>query len=254
MTELVLLCFLALIAGFIDAIAGGGGLIQLPAYFILMPHFSTASLFGSNKFAGFSGTLMSTIQYLKKVKAEWKLIVPSLFVAGVSALAGARLVSLFDKEKLAPVIVILLIAMLIYTVLNKSTGIEDRREEVSKRKISWILPLSAAIIGFYDGFFGPGAGSLLMFVFISFLKYDFLHAAVHTKIFNLVTNVGALLYFVVQGEVHYDVALPVAVCNVTGSYIGAKLAISKGSGLIRVIYIMMVVVLISKIVYDYIIK
>ena len=254
MTELVLLCFLALIAGFIDAIAGGGGLIQLPAYFILMPNFSTASLFGSNKFAGFSGTLMSTIQYLKKVKAEWKLIMPSLFVAGLSALAGARLVSLFDKEKLAPVIVVLLIAMLIYTVMNSSTGIQDRREEVSKKRISWILPLSAAIIGFYDGFFGPGAGSLLMFVFISFLKYDFLHAAVHTKIFNLVTNVGALLYFVVQGEVHYDVAIPVAVCNVTGSYLGAKLAISKGSGLIRVIYIMMVVVLISKIVYDYIIK
>ncbi len=254
MTELVLLCFLALIAGFIDAIAGGGGLIQLPAYFILMPNFSTASLFGSNKFAGFSGTLMSTIQYLKKVKAEWKLIMPSLFVAGLSALAGARLVSLFDKEKLAPVIVVLLIAMLIYTVMNSSTGIQDRREEVSKKRISWILPLSAAIIGFYDGFFGPGAGSLLMFVFISFLKYDFLHAAVHTKIFNLVTNVGALLYFVVKGEVHYDVAIPVAVCNVTGSYLGAKLAISKGSGLIRVIYIMMVVVLISKIVYDYIIK
>ena len=172
MTELVLLCFLALIAGFIDAIAGGGGLIQLPAYFILMPNFSTASLFGSNKFAGFSGTLMSTIQYLKKVKAEWKLIMPSLFVAGLSALAGARLVSLFDKEKLAPVIVVLLIAMLIYTVMNRSTGIQDRREEVSKKRISWILPLSAAIIGFYDGFFGPGAGSLLMFVFISFLKYD----------------------------------------------------------------------------------
>ncbi|MEP7264507.1 MAG: TSUP family transporter [Bacteroidota bacterium] len=254
MDNLILLCILALVAGFIDAIAGGGGLIQLPAYFILMPGFSTASLFGSNKFGGFSGTLMSTIQYLRKVKAEWKMIWPSLLVAGFSALAGARLVSLFDKEKLAPIVVTLLVLMLIYTLFNKTTGMKDERHLVSKRKIAWLLPLSACIIGFYDGFFGPGAGSLLMFVFISFLRFDFLNAAVHTKIFNCVTNIGALIYFIIQKEVRYEVAIPVAVCNMAGSYIGVKMALKKGSALIRTIYIAMVLVLIGKLGYDYLLK
>ena len=139
MNELILLCLFALLAGFIDAIAGGGGLIQLPAYFILMPGFSTASLFGSNKFAGFSGTLMSAYQYLKKVKVDWKLITPSLFIAGLSAWGGARLVSLFDKEKLAPIVVVLLVLMLIYTIFNKTTGMTDERHLVSGKKILWLL-------------------------------------------------------------------------------------------------------------------
>jgi uncharacterized protein len=254
MTELILLCLFALIAGFIDAIAGGGGLIQLPAYFIFMPSFSTASLFACNKFGGFSGTLTSTIQYLKKVKAEWKIILPSLFVAGFASLGGARLVSLFDKEKIAPVVVVLLVLMLIHTLFNRHSGLVDRRELVSKKKIAWLLPLCAAVIGFYDGFFGPGAGSLLMFVFIVFLKYDFLHAAVHTKIFNCVTNIGALLFFIVQKEVRYEVAIPVAICNAAGNYIGTKVALKKGSALIRTIYIVMVTALILKLAYDYFLK
>jgi uncharacterized protein len=251
MNELLLLCLFALLAGFIDAIAGGGGLIQLPAYFILMPGFSTASLFGSNKFAGFSGTLMSAFQYLKKVKADWKLISPSLFIAGLSAWGGAMLVSLFDKEKLVPIVVVLLVLMLIYTVFNKTTGMTDERHLVSRKKMLWLLPVSAAIIGFYDGFFGPGAGSLLMFVFISFLRFDFLNAAAHTKIFNCVTNIGALLFFIIQKEVRYEVAIPVAICNVAGSYLGVKMALKKGSALIRTIYIIMVTALISKLMYDY---
>jgi uncharacterized protein len=254
MTDIILLCLFALVAGFIDAIAGGGGLIQLPAYFIFMPGFSTASLFGSNKFAGFSGTLTSTIQYLKKVKAEWKLILPSLFVACIASLCGARMISLFDKEKIAPVVVVFLILMLIHTLFNRHSGLVDQRELVSKRRTAWLLPLCAAVIGFYDGFFGPGAGSLLMFVFIVFLKFDFLHAALHTKIFNCITNVGALVYFIVQKEVRYEVAIPVAVCNAAGNYIGTKVALKKGSTLIRTIYILMVTALIIKLAYDYFLR
>lgn len=252
--ELFLLCCFALVAGFIDAIAGGGGLIQLPAYFILMPGFSTASLFGSNKFAGFSGTLMSTIQYLRKIKAEWKMIFPALIVACISALAGARMVSYFHKEDIAPLVVVLLLIMLFYTLFNKTSGLVDEREKISASRIAWLLPLSAAVIGFYDGFFGPGAGSLLMFVFISFLKFDFLSAAAHTKIFNCITNVGALAYFIATDNVRYEAAIPVAICNVAGSYVGVKMALKKGSGLIRFIYIVMVVALIGKIAYDYLLK
>lgn len=252
--ELIFLCFFALIAGFIDAFAGGGGLIQLPAYFIFMPHFSTASLFGSNKFAGFSGTLVSTIQYLKKVKCEWRLFTPALIAAGIASIAGARLVSLFDKEKIVPVVVVLLVLIFIYTITNKNAGIKDERHSVSKSKTKKRLPFFGGFIGLYDGFFGPGAGSLMMFAFIRFLRFDFLSAAAHTKIMNLVTNLGALGFFIATGNVRYDVAVPVAICNVAGSYLGVKLAIRKGSALIRRIYILVVIALIMKLAWDYLMQ
>jgi uncharacterized membrane protein YfcA len=252
--SLILICAFALLAGFVDAIAGGGGLIQLPALFIFAPQLPTASLFGTNKFAGFSGTVVSTYQYIKSVKAEWKLIISSLFVAAFSALAGAHYVSRFSKDKIAPVVALLLVVMLIYSVIKKKKGITDEHLLVSRKKAVVILTIAAAVIGFYDGFFGPGAGSLLMFVFISLLRFDFLHAALHTKLFNLVTNLGALCLFVYNNNVVYHIAVPVAICNVSGSYFGVKLALNKGSRLIRLVYLVVVSALIIKLVYDYILK
>lgn len=254
MTAILLLCFFAFIAGFVDAIAGGGGLIQLPAYFILMPHFTITQLLGSNKLGGFSGTLVATIQYLRKIKVNWKIIFPALLVAGLSALVGAQCVSFLNKEKLAPFVVMVLILILVYTALNKQTGISDAKPVVSAGRFQLILLFAAFIIGFYDGFFGPGAGSLLMFVFISLLHFDFLNAAAYTKVFNCVTNVGALAFFIFHGDVVYHVAIPVALCNVAGNYFGSALAIKKGSPFIRVIYIVVVSALIVKMIYDYYIK
>ncbi len=254
MTALIILCFLGFAAGFVDAIAGGGGLIQLPAYFILMPHFTIAQLLGSNKLGGFSGTFVSTIQYLRKIKVDWKLILPALFVAGISALLGAQLVSYLDKDKMAPIVVAVLIVMLIYTSLNKQTGIVNTHLAISPEKVKWILLCAACLIGLYDGFFGPGAGSMLMFVFVTLLGFDFLSAAAHTKVFNCITNIGALAFFIVHGDVRYEVAIPVAVCNIAGNYFGSALALKKGSPFIRIIYIVVVSALIAKIVFDYFIK
>ena len=133
-------------------------------------------------------------------------------------------------------------------------GTVDDRKIVSRKQQQWILFISSCVIGFYDGFFGPGAGSLLMFVFVGLLHFDFLSAAAHTKVFNCVTNIGALLFFMVHGDVQYAIAIPVAACNITGNYLGSKLAIRKGSPLIRTIYIFVVLGLILKLTYDYLIK
>ena len=254
MDTLLVLCLFGFIAGFVDAIAGGGGLIQLPAYFILMPQLTIAQLLGSNKLGGFSGTFVSTIQYLKEVSVQWRMIVPSLIAAGICSLAGAQCVSFLNKEKLAPFIIVLLIIMLVQTSFNRKLGMEDKSKTINPKKQQVILFISSCIIGLYDGFFGPGAGSLLMFVFIGLLHFDFLSAAAHTKVFNCVTNIGALLFFIVHGDVQYAIALPVAACNVTGNYLGSKLAIKKGSTLIRTIYIFVVIGLIAKLSYDYLFR
>ena len=254
MTSLVLLCIFGFIAGFVDAIAGGGGLIQLPAYFILMPHFTIAQLLGSNKLGGFSGTFVSTVQYLRKIKVDWKLILPALIVAAISALIGAQLVSYLEKERMAPFVVVLLVVMLVYTSINKQTGLINKSATINPVKVKWTLLIAACLIGLYDGFFGPGAGSMLMFVFISLLGFDFLNAAANTKVFNCVTNIGALAFFILHGDVVYEVAVPVALCNVAGNYFGSALALKKGSPFIRVIYIVVVSALIAKIVYDYFLK
>jgi uncharacterized protein len=149
--DLFLLCMLAVAAGFIDAIAGGGGLIQLPAYFVFMPQLSTASLFGSNKFAGFSGTFVSTVQYLRRVKASWRLIAIPLMLAAASSLTGAHYVRLFDKEKIAPVVIVLLIIMLVHTLMRQEQG-SEKKKSISPWLKHVTLSIAAIIIGFYDGF------------------------------------------------------------------------------------------------------
>ena len=254
MLALGLLCLFAFIAGFIDAIAGGGGLIQLPAYFILMPQFTITQLLGSNKLGGFSGTFVAALKYLKNTKVNWKKIFPAMIVAAVSALAGARCVSYLDKERMAPFVVAILVIMLAYTMFNRQTGIVDKSESINSRKFQIILIIAAFLIGFYDGFFGPGAGSMLMFVFISLLRFDFLGAAAHTKVFNCITNIGALLFFIYNGDVVYHVAIPVAIFNVAGNYIGAHISIKRGSPFIKTVYLIVVLLLIARIFYQYFIK
>ena len=136
----------------------------------------------------------------------------------------------------------------------RPSNFKIKSKNVNNRKFQIILIIAAFIIGFYDGFFGPGAGSMLMFVFISLLRFDFLGAAAHTKVFNCITNIGALLFFIVNGDVVYHVAIPVAIFNVAGNYIGTHISIKKGSPFIRTVYLVVVLMLIARIFYQYFIK
>ncbi len=253
MTELIGLCFFAFLAGFIDSMVGGGGLIQLPALFIFFPNAPIASLFGTNKLASISGSTAAAIRFIQEVKIDWISIIPAGLTALIFSYLGAKTVSLLNSEILRPLILILLILVAIYTFIRKDFGSEYRPKYNRDRTIYIMIAISA-IIGFYDGFFGPGTGSFLIFLFISVLGFDFIRASANAKIINFSTNIAALIYFISTNQVLYKIAIPMAVFNIIGSIIGAKMAIIKGSNFVRILFLVVISGLIVKLAYDIFVK
>lgn len=252
-SELLLLLFFAFTAGFIDAIAGGGGLIQLPAFFLAYPALPAPVILGSNKFAALSGTLVAVVRYLRNTRVPWKAVWPAIVTAVIFSLGGAQLVSLFDKETIKPVVLVLLIAVAVYTFVRKDLGSEPRAALAPGRIIPYAL-LTGAILGLYDGFFGPGTGTFLIVIYVALFGFDFMHASVSAKLVNCATNAAALAYFIYTGQIRYDLAIPVALCNMAGSYLGARLAIKKGSRFIRILFIIVVTGMIIRFGYDLFLK
>jgi uncharacterized membrane protein YfcA len=245
----ILLLLAAFTAGFIDAIVGGGGLIQLPAFFLAFPHLPPAVILGSNKFAAFSGTSVATVRYLQSRPVKWQSVLPAIITALIFSMIGARLVSLFDKNMLKPTVLVLLIAVAIYTFFKKDFGLSERKG-VTGLKITIASLITGALLGLYDGFFGPGTGSFLILIYISVFGFDFLDASVSAKLINCATNFAALSYFIYTGNIRFDLAIPVAVCNVIGSFLGVRLALLKGSGFVRVFFLVVVSGMILKFGWD----
>ena len=249
MIELAALCMLAFLAGLVDAIAGGGGLIQVPALFAFYPAAPSAVLLGTNKLSSITGTTIATVRYSLSVSIKWDTALPAVAIAGVSAVAGAQTVRLIDPAVLRPVLLALLSAVVVYTVMRPALGTQQSSRAGRPPQIG-LFCLASAIFGFYDGFFGPGAGSLMMFVLVRWFGYDFIGAAATTKVLNLVTNSGALILFAWTGNVLYAIALPMAACNVVGGFLGAHFAIRGGSKFIRTIFLAVAVILIGKVLFD----
>lgn len=247
-TLLLLSCF-AFLAGFIDAIVGGGGLIQLPALLIFLPQYAIPTIIGTHKLASVSGTLVAASQYIRQVKVDWKVIIPSILATGLFALMGARLVTSLDKNVLKPIILILLVLVLIYTFLKKDLGTNHKPKYVGKKFLIGGL-LTGAILGFYDGFFGPGMGSFLIFAFVSIFGLDFLHASAYAKILNCASNIPAIIFFMSSGDVLFEVAIPLGIANIIGSVIGTKLALLKGSSFVRIFFLIVVTGVIARFAYD----
>jgi uncharacterized protein len=247
--DIVLLGIAAFIAGFVDAVVGGGGLIQLPALLILFPHTAIATLFGTNKMASIAGTSAAVIQYTRRIAIPWTSVLPGAIAAGIFSFWGARAVQFLQPSLLRPLILVLLTGVGLYTYLKKDFGTaQPSKIAVNYRAIATMLV--GGTIGFYDGFFGPGTGSFLIFAFIGVLGFDFLKASASAKILNWATNFTALLAFASAHQVLYSLAIPMAVCNITGSLLGTRLAILKGNAFIRVLFLSIVGVLIAKLVYD----
>jgi uncharacterized protein len=247
--DIVLLGVAAFIAGFVDAVVGGGGLIQLPALLILFPHIAIATLFGTNKLASIAGTSVAAIQYARRIAIPWGSVLPGAIAAGIFSFLGARVVQFLQPSLLRPLILALLVGVGLYTYLKKDFGAAQQpKVAVQYRMIVTIL--AGGIIGFYDGFFGPGTGSFLIFAFIGVLGFDFLKASASAKVLNWATNFSALLAFASAHQVLYSLALPMAVFNVAGSLCGARLAILKGNAFIRVLFLSIVSVLVIKLIYD----
>ena len=246
---LVLLCGFAFLAGFVDAIAGGGGLIQLPACLILFPAAPLVSMIGTNKMASLFGTSAAVARFARSVRQDWHVIGPAAVTAFFFSMLGSRTVSILNPNVLKPIVLVILIAAAIYVYIVKDIGLEHRPLHPRARG-RWLGVLVGAALGFYDGFIGPGTGSFLILIFASLFGYEFLVASASAKTINCATNLASVIYFVATGQVLYRLAIPMAACNVAGSMVGSHLAILKGSRFVRIIFLIIVAALITKMARD----
>ena len=251
-SELTLLAMLALAAfaaGFIDSVVGGGGLIQIPALFTALPQQTPATLFGTNKFASVFGTANAAWRYARRVEMPWRTTLPAAIAAFCFSYLGAMAVAWAPREMLRPLILFMLVGSAAYTFWRKDFGIIHQPQHAGWRELIYALLVGGAI-GFYDGFFGPGTGSFLIFLFIRFFGFDFLHASASAKVVNVATNLAALLYFVPNGYVLPLLAVVMAAANVAGSQAGTWLALRHGSRFVRRVFLVLVAVLIVRFAWD----
>lgn len=251
--ELILLSIAAFGAGFIDAIVGGGGLLQTPAMLVILPNYPVATLLGTAKIPSFSGTAFAAYKYSRNVQLNWRLLLSIAAVAFLGAFSGAYCVSLLRNDLIKPVILVVLIGVAIYTYPRKNFGLHQEKD-LSVNQQLFIGLVSGVLIGFYDGLIGPGTGSFLILVFIALLGSDFLHASASAKFVNLATNLAAIIYFSSTGHILYEIAIPMAVCNLLGSFVGTKLALLKGNKFIRIFFLIVVFATILRFAYDIFLK
>jgi uncharacterized membrane protein YfcA len=222
------LCSLAFFAGFVDSVIGGGGLIQVPALLVFLPGAPVATIFGTNKIISLSGTSVALAQIARQVEVPWRSLWPAALLAAIFAFAGARAVTWIDPRVLKPVILLLLIGVAAYTFVRKDFGGLHQPRFASHHERLMAMAIGA-VLGFYEGFFGPGTGSFLIFAFIGLMGYSFLTASASAKVVNITTNAAATAWFAWSGNILYKLAVPLAICNVAGAFVGARMAMKKGA-------------------------
>ncbi|MFC3372783.1 TSUP family transporter [Glutamicibacter protophormiae] len=235
-------------AGWIDAVVGGGGLIQLPAL-LLFPGITPVQALATNKMASIFGTSTSAVTYYRRTSPDLKTAIPMAVTAMFGAFGGAALATMLPAAAIKPIIIAALVAVLLFTILKPKAG-ELSRLRYSGRQHYSRAVLIGLVIGGYDGMIGPGTGSFLIIAMVTVLGYNFLQSSAKAKIVNLFTNLGALALFLPTGHVLLGVGLAMGVMNMLGGYLGARMAISKGSKFIRVVFVVVVAALILKLGSD----
>ncbi len=246
---LAALCAFSLAAGLIDSVVGGGGLIQAPALFVLLPGASVPAVLGTNKMASVWGTSAAAVTYARKVPVDAVGTALMAAAAGASAWAGAHAVHLVSRDALRPMLIVALILLGGYTLWRKDFGAIVREGiPLKTRRIAGVVV--GLVVGFYDGFFGPGGGALFVFGLVAIAGLDFLRASAAARIVNVATNVTALAVFVSAGQVLWAVALPMAACNLVGGVAGSRLALRHGAGFVRVAFVAVVGLLLARLVWE----
>ena len=245
-TIIALLCLAAFVAGFIDAIVGGGGLVQTPAALVLLPQYAVSTIIGTLKIPAFSGTMAATLKYWKHISLPITTVMGLGALAFGSAWMGSLLLTRVSNDFMKPVLLVVLAAMAVYTFAKKDFGTGKAAIPTS----GWKLWCAVAAIGFYDGFIGPGTGSFLILAFITLAGCDFLRASAAAKTINLSTNLGSIVLFILKGKIIWAIALPMAACNALGGWAGAKLAIGRGNRFIRLFFLMVVTLTLMRLAYD----
>lgn len=246
---IVILCVASFFSGFVDAIVGGGGLIQTPVTMIMLPNLSVANVIGSLKIPAFSGTSFAAYQYLKRVDINWRLLLLMAIVSFCFAYLGSNLLTIVSNDFMKPLLLLILIGLAIYTFRKKDFG-QFRHKDLSANKQLFFALLISMLVGFYDGFIGPGTGSFLVLAFVSVLGFDFLHASANAKMVNLATNFGSICLFISKGKIIWAIAIPMAFCNALGGFLGSKLAIKKGNSFIRIFFLAVVILALLRFGYD----
>jgi uncharacterized membrane protein YfcA len=245
--QLLIICPLIFISGFVDSIAGGGGLISLPSYNIsgFSPHFAL----GTNKFSSAIGTIFSTMRFVRNKNYNLTSAIPSILFSLIGAAIGAEIAVYLDVVVLRYVLVfgIPVIAVVVYKKKNLE---KIKPKNLSKTRIIVYSSIVGFVIGGYDGFFGPGTGTFLILLYASVLGFDLLTSMGNAKLVNLASNLASLVVFLIEGKVDFAIGIPSALCGIAGHYIGSGFAIKKGQKIVRPMLLFVLILLLSKLVAD----
>ncbi len=245
--KIIYLCFFGFLAQFVDSIAGGGGLISIPALFAfgVPPHFAL----GTNKFGAMFGTVSSSIGFIRSKNIHKELLMYMVPCTILGAILGVNTVLMIDQKILNTIVLVLLLIVCGYTVLKKDIGSADNFTGMSTKNIV-IGCFIALVLGFYDGFFGPGAGSFLIFSFITLLGFNFLQSCGNSKILNACSGVTSFIIFALHGKVIYSIGIPLAISMILGALVGTRVAINSGAKLIKPIFILISISFIIKLSFN----
>ncbi|MDN4171384.1 TSUP family transporter [Nocardioides sp. SOB77] len=246
LTVLALLGLAALTAGFVDAVVGGGGLIQLPALLVGLPAASPVEILATNKLGSICGTTVSSATYYRRVRPDPRTFLPLMALALVGSFGGALVASQVPREAFEPIVLVVLVAVGAYVLLKPSVGEATALRFSGHRHLGLAMAVGVAI-GFYDGALGPGTGSFFVFALVGLLGYGFLEASAKARLANWATNLGALLLFVPQGAVLWKTGLVIGACNLLGGYVGARTAVARGSRFVRVFFVLVVAAFVVRI-------
>ncbi|MBW8486944.1 sulfite exporter TauE/SafE family protein [Actinomadura parmotrematis] len=248
--HVVLLLLAALAAGWVDAVVGGGGLIQLPALLLLVPGQPVAAALATNKLGSIAGTSSAAVAYLRHAKPDLRVALPAGAIAVVSAAGGALCAAAISAAVLKPLIMVVLLGVAALVVLRPDLGRAPRAVLRTRRRLAAAVLVPGLLIAFYDGLVGPGTGTFLVLAFTTLLGTDFVNASANAKIINTGTNLGALAVFAVQGHVLWALGLAMAAANIAGAQLGARTAVRRGAGFVRVVLLCVVTAMVAKLGYE----
>ncbi len=246
---LIFILVAAFSAGFVDAIAGGGGLIQLPALLISFPDREVAEVAGTNKLGSIFGTSAAALNYRRNIKTDPKLLLAMVLPAFIGSGSGSLLATKISTEQLKVAIVVMLVAVFAYTLARPDLGKVEVLKGAAKRQRT-VGAIAGLTIGFYDGFIGPGTGTLLMIVLVAALGFAFIGASAIAKVVNVATNFASILVFGISGSIMWVMGFAVGICNLAGGIIGSRVAIRRGSDFVRKFYLVVTFALIVRVLFD----
>ncbi|MEU7629753.1 TSUP family transporter [Nocardia sp. NPDC049220] len=228
-------------AGWVDAVVGGGGLIILPTLLLVSPGIAPQTALGTNKLAAVAGTSASVVTFARKVPIRWRVLIPAAVIAAATAGTGAAAISLIDRDLFIPIVLVVLVGVAVFVTLRPSIGVTLATHPPTRRKLVLTVALAAGLIGFYDGLLGPGTGTFLIITFATVLGTEFVRAAAMAKVINCGSNVGALVFLAATGHILWALGMTMAVGNVLGAIVGARMALRNGAEFVRIVLLVVVI-------------